>query len=45
MPLFLYRLRVRIALLRADGTTEREQAIIDGYGALVEAEPMFEWPE
>jgi hypothetical protein len=38
MTLFLHRLRVRIALRRADGTTEREQRLINAYDRLTEAE-------
>jgi len=38
------RTRVRAALSRVDGTAEREQAVVDAYDALVEAEPRKAWP-
>lgn len=40
IPLFLYRLRVRIALRlrKVHGSANREQAVIDAYDALVAAE-------
>jgi hypothetical protein len=43
--LWVARKRVRLALGRADGTAERERAIIDAYDALVEREPRLEWDE